>query len=506
MVTILISKVASKAATFPYRWNMKIIRTLSDYSTNGGLVVGVWVFARHGDRTPSRSLCPPEWKEHESMFWRTKLPTPDPVSVLKTFSENFPLDIHPSNQGKFIDVNRRPYGYLTYLGMEQLQTSGRRFAIRYDRHGHHCKREDGDLVKSFLDSWDVQAFSTNYLRTVLSVQCFLDGLLATSTYTPCFKDRILLEDIDALYVPDHSDFSHPKDGMVSIGVRDKTIDKLNAFDRNPALIKHLVTQVVTSPDFIKTDSQAAPLAARLANYLPGLMRENRHTFGGPSGINWIEATDHFVCRRSHAIPFCKFSQFEGDHEAERTLEAMEQNTLAHRTWRFRQWYQSPPLLAEIATPALRDILEQMQATPGLGNQERHPFVLYGCHDVTILALLYAIGAEFLADENNARWRFWPGYGTTLVFELVQITDDLGAITHVVRVLLNGVPVKSVNLLKNSNSSPTEYLGKAPLNLLSLENFEQLITDLEVAGGMPHTFFEAEGDSIPSGSVIKGETG
>jgi hypothetical protein len=193
MVTILISKVASKAAKFPYQWKMNVFRTFSDYSTNGGLVVGVWVFARHGDRTPSRSLCPPEWKERESMFWRSKLPTPDPVSVLKSLSQNFPLDIHPSNQGNFIDVNRRPYGYLTYLGMEQLQTSGRRFAIRYDRHGYHCKREDGDLAMSFLHSWDVQAFSTNYLRTVLSVQSFLDGLLATSIYSPSHNDKILIE-------------------------------------------------------------------------------------------------------------------------------------------------------------------------------------------------------------------------------------------------------------------------------------------------------------------------
>lgn len=480
--------------------------TETDVSTNGGVVEGVWVFARHGDRTPSRSLCASQWKEAEAAFWRSKLPTPDPVTALKILSEHFPLDIHPSNDGQFIDVGRRPYGFLTRLGMEQLHTNGRRFFIRYDRHGQHCPTTSGANIGSFLHSWDVQAFSTNYLRTVLSAQCFLDGLLGTGCFIPTRADEIELEDDESRLVPDHMTVGDATIGTVSVRIRDRSTDNLNAFDRNPQLIKNLVTDVVTSESFVAQDTKAAPMAARLANYLPGLMRENRHTFGGPSGINWIEATDHFVCRRSHGVTFSQFSEFENDSEAERTLEAMEQNTMTHRTWRFRQWYQNPPLLAEIASPALREILEQMQVIPSLGDQERHPFVFYGCHDVTILALLYGIGAEFLADETNGKWRYWPGYGTTLVFELVRIEDDAKKNAYVVRVLLNGRPIRSVKLLEHQQGNAVEYVGQGPMHLLTVTDFESIITNLETIGGMPHAFVPLEDPTFSSGRIVKGETG
>lgn len=489
------------------RGQLRRLSTGPDYSTNGGIVEGVWVFARHGDRTPSRSLCAPQWRDVEAAFWRSKLPTPDPVTALKSMSEHFPPEIHPSNEGQFIDVGRRPYGFLTRLGMEQLHTNGRRFFVRYDRHGHHCRTLSGAKTDLFLHSWDVQAFSTNYLRTVLSAQCFLDGLLGTAVFKPDDSDHVELVDVESRLVPDHTTTLDVADGgTVKIRVRDKATDNLNAFDRNPQLIKNLVTKVVTSDTFIAKDTDAAPLAAKLANYLPGLMRESRHTFGGPSGINWIEATDHFVCRRSHGVNFSRFSEFENDHQVERTLEAMEQNTMAHRTWRFRQWYQNPPLLAEIASPALREILEQMQTTLNLGEQERHPFVFYGCHDVTILALLYGIGADFLANETNSRWRYWPGYGTTLVFELVRIEDDASKVSHVVRVLLNGTPIRSANLLEQNAGGPVEHIGKGPMKLLTVEDFEKLISNLETVGGMPHQFVPIEDENFSSGRIIKGETG
>ena len=488
------------------RGQLRKLSTDSDYSTNGGIVEGVWTFARHGDRTPSRSLCAPQWSDVEAAFWRSKLPTPDPVAALKALSEHFPPDIHPSNDGQFIDVTRRPYGFLTRLGMEQLHTNGRRFFIRYDRHGHHCRTSSGIKADAFLHSWDVQAFSTNYLRTVLSAQCFLDGLLGTGVFTLDESEHIYLVDDESRLVPDHATTLDAEGGTVNIRVRDKLSDNLNAFDRNPQLIKNLVTKVVTTDGFVAKDTEAAPLAARLANYLPGLMRENRQTFGGPSGINWIEATDHFVCRRSHGVKFSRFSEFENDHLVERTLEAMEQNTLAHRAWRFRQWYQDPPLLAEIASPALREILEQMQAALTLGDQERHPFIFYGCHDVTILALLYGIGADFLADETNNRCRYWPGYGTTLVFELVRIGDDTNKVSHVVRVLLNGMPIRSTDLFEYKAGAPVEHIGKGPVALLTVDDFEKLIVNLETVGGMPHEFVPVGDESVSSGRIIKGETG
>ena len=108
---------------------------------------------------------------------------------------------------------------------------------------------------------------------------------------------------------------------------------------------------------------------------------------------------------------------------EQTLKAMSLQTKVHLSWRFRQWYQHRHLLAAIAAPPLREILNQMVKTMQLkpSDLEKRPFTLYSCHDITILGLLYGIGADFLADETVPGWDFWPAYGSTLVFELVRTT-------------------------------------------------------------------------------------
>lgn len=299
-----------------------------DFTRNGGVIEGVWVFSRHGDRTPCRSLCAPHMEETESTFWRTKLPTPDPMSAFKALSACFPPDIHPTNAGTFLDVERRPFGFLTQKGMEQMKANGKRFFTRYDNYGHHCPltSEHSTVGNDFLHSWDVQAYSTNYLRTVTSAQCFLDGLLGANAYNPA-PGRSSMD--EPLEIPNHKTLTDTEQSnvKVSVKIRDRAKDTLNAFDRNPDLMMKLVGAVVGSPQFTARDATAAPLAARLANFMPGLVRKGRKTFGGPSGINWIDATDHFVCRNSHQVAFARFSEFEHDDRVEQTLQAMAHQTV-----------------------------------------------------------------------------------------------------------------------------------------------------------------------------------
>jgi hypothetical protein len=291
------------------------------FLTNEGVVEGVWMFIRHGDRAPSRPLCPPHRRDEEAAYWVTRLPYPDSATAFASFSKRFPLEILPgTNQGKFIDVSRNPFGFLTLSGLEQLRETGHRFFNRYNHHGYHLPDHDNfsyEGAQDFLDAWDVAVYSTNYLRTVMSVQSFLDGLLGTKCYecTQNLHQRPLQPlVIKEAQVPDHSwtkmDESiaitkaatsingqdHDDDALVRIHVRDLANDPLNAFDRNPDLIAELVAEVMLSPEFVSKDARAAPLAARLANVLPGLVRPFRSDFSAkaPSQINWVEAADHFV--------------------------------------------------------------------------------------------------------------------------------------------------------------------------------------------------------------------
>jgi len=411
-------------------FTQKTAQDKPDYWTNDGVVEGVWIFSRHGDRTPGRPLSPEHRRDEEAAYWMTKLPVPDTATVYERFSQYFPVQPTADNGARenFIDAARNPFGFLTNKGLLQLAENGKRFFNRYNKRAHHfpeCK--NWQTAHDFLSVWDVTVYSTNYLRTILSVQSFLDGMFATRCYEPPQHDRmhdpsIIKEERIPNRVVDRQTDQLP---TVKVQVRDLRSDPLNAFDRNPDLIAELVSEVMLSDDFLHSDGNAAPLAARLANILPGLVkRKGTSDFSkrSPSGINWVEAADHFVCRAAHDINLSQFTDFENDDRVTSTLHAMSHPTLAHLSWRFRKWYQHERLLAVIAAPPLREIADQILKTPDLSSHERRPFVIYSCHDITILGLLYGVGADFLAVDDAERndvgsWRWWPPYASNLVFEV-----------------------------------------------------------------------------------------
>lgn len=188
----------------------------------------------------------------------------------------------------------------------------------------------------------------------------------------------------------------------------------------------------------------------------------------------------------------QFTDFEHDDRYEWFMESLSYQTKAHLAWRFRQWYKSPRLLAAIAAPPLREITDQLLPTPGMSECEKRPFTIYSCHDVTILALLYAIGADFLAKDDGEGSRFWPSYASTLVFELVRKSDENCDDSHLVRVLLNGKPVRCVS--KDSyfgGSGSSDPLGHGPSSMLLANDFIEIVEKLEAAGGYSREKVDAE---------------
>ena len=212
------------------------------------------------------------------------------------------------------------------------------------------------------------------------------------------------------------------------------------------------------------------------------------------------------------------------------LASLANPVCSHLAWRFREWYRCPRLLSAVACPPFREMMEQMveasATAKDLGQEDcgKRPFVLYSCHDVTLLALLYAIGADFLvsgedcggvgmseeghtnsgmntagyvtsrntgAKRQQTSWRWWPAYSSTIAFELVRLDDD----QHVIRVILNGdvvrlIPRMSVEdegLLKEQSLSSRQVFGEMNQDgkshsMMRLSDFEQVIRVLEEAGG------------------------
>jgi len=223
----------------------------NDPLTNGGTVVGVWLFHRHGDRAPNRYLGDPQYIQNEAEHWYSRIPTREAHANL---SQYYPPDVHPSqNNGKYQDVNRKPFGFLTYRGMRKMRNVGAKFRQRIERYGHTINSSSS----SFLDNWDVKAYSTSYLRTVMSVQCFLDGLIGKSpsdgiksnnTLNQCqiysssggkkqsYYKAIGRQDRWAHLNMWTSADDIPIDNEIRVQVRDKKKDTLNAFDRQPQMM------------------------------------------------------------------------------------------------------------------------------------------------------------------------------------------------------------------------------------------------------------------------------
>lgn len=433
--------------------------------------------------------------DKEAEFWRTKIPNPMDRSYYHALGEVIPTSVHNSNNGgRFLDADsacqkkREPYGFLTWKGMDQMYHTGRRIARRYGGDGSDSSST------SFLEEWNVKAYSTNYLRTVMSAQCFVDGLIFSSfdsDQTTHSYEQLPVEQFKTNR-PSKDDTFHNNEPIIQVRNRNK--DTLNAFDKNPELMKRLVSDVVSTMEFINRDTKAGCLAARLANFLPGLA--NATSYGGPSNINWIHAADHFICRSSHNVPYSKFSSLstltnhDDDYKNadEQTLAAMSYGVLSHLAWRFRIWYQSPPLLAAIAGPPLKEVMEQIkEMDPEMGTEietesiEKKPFVIYSCHDVTVLSLLYGIGADFLSSDeelndlglhpgNDERWRFWPRYASTLMFELVRVEEDgASSPSKFVRILFNGKEIKPISMIQKKK------------DVLSVSDFKEIIEKLMSKG-------------------------
>ncbi len=460
-------------------------------------VEGVWIFHRHGDRTPNTPLVSEPFMDDEANFWRSKIPPID-GRYYNILSNKFPVDIHESYENKFLDADRgsgEPYGFLSWKGMEQMYLRGREISKRYST----CIDGDGDgygrgkeQLTSMTDQFDIKAFSTNYLRTVKSCQCFLDGLLSDSS-SSLDQDTILDigdenenendDGYDAKCESSHYKRIDPSDYQtysgVTIQVRDREKDTLNAFDTSPELMKRLVREVATQKEFIDRDTKTgATLGARLCHFLPGLMKYKSPGSGMPSGMFWFHASDHFICRSSHSLPFSRYSHVESSSDftsAEQTLQAMSHSVHSHLAWRFGAWYQNPALLAASSGPTLAGIKNQIHdiiSNGGIGDHDqknnKKPFVIYSCHDVTLLSLLYGLGADIDGDNegdgnlnDDDRRRFWPEYASTLVIELSRIESSVDRELdegYVIKIFLNGEPVRAMTTIRGNKEcmNPSDF--------------------------------------------------
>ncbi len=202
------------------------------------------------------------------------------------------------------------------------------------------------------------------------------------------------------------------------------------------------------------------------------------------------AADHFICRASHSVPLTQFSHRQDDPSAEKTLQAMSHATIAHLTSRFRSWYHHPSLLGEMAGPALNDIKIEMRKIIE-GQQSKNTFNLYSCHDVTLLAILYAVrlGGLFSSEESlttglntslidlkEDRFTRWPNYATCLTFELIRVREPVKEDEFIVKLWMNEPTIPEFNIVSiPTTTSLSQHKGD-----MTISDFEGLVYNINKA--------------------------
>ena len=228
----------------------------------------------------------------------------------------------------------------------------------------------------------------------------------------------------------------PTEDPIKVVVRDQSQDILNAYDRDPELMRSLVIQAYNKTDFKEKDQVATEEIARpIKKHIGGVD-------GGVKGgdiegrVDWIHLADHFVCRGRHGLGFTtmegKDDQADEVKEVEKEMEEYGNIVKEHLVWRFGKWFGEKELLSQVGGPMIREVVEHAgkggERLAGEGGEGAKKFNVYSCHDVSLLGILYGLKADVVERDKM----YWPDYGSWISFE---VWDDG------IKIRLNGEGVK-----------------------------------------------------------------
>lgn len=396
----------------------RFVRTLRSVAADSSVthrLRQVQVIHRHGDRSPITPL-------KDETFWSNLLIPPD---VLEKVAQGTTIVRNPNEINTHVAGGRGPFGKLTALGVLQMVQVGTALRERF------VADDDCDSASSSqhhlwdnlrpLQSIDVRVFSTDFPRTIQSVQGLLSGLFPDGISTPIA--------IDVRPTP----WMIP-DPMPRLSKEQEELEKVLA----------------AAPRVREREQELRPLAVRVTQALHEYLAPDAHdaAFGvegehpGEASIEiqplaWVQLAEITKCMavREMLPP---------------TITQHDQETIAaHAAWR---WFQtlSHPRMAFLGMHRLvQQQIEYMEHA-----EKEPPMIIWSGHDSTLIGLLCAYRLE--------RPTTWPEYASYLCLELIEvITEDPKSNPNqktYVRFSLNGEILKS----HWENDEPREMI---PLELL-----------------------------------------
>lgn len=385
--SILVLAATRPSLRSPYSsgaWQSFVVAAESTRSaTSNYRTLKVQIIHRHGDRSPITPM-----KDVE--YWSSQLID---ETTLEKIAEN--TNVYREKEFNHAAGARGPFGKLSKLGLLQMIQVGKTLAEELTE-----ARKDGLFFTPLFDDKrplhpsHMQVYSTDFSRTIQSVQGLLVGL---------FPDRNP--------VPITIDVRHTAE-MIP--------------DPIPRRFKEqevLETQLVQRPHVLAREKEMLPLAVTATTALHDLLGKGAHevSFGVVQDattsieiepLQWNQLAEITVCLASRGLLPAPLT--DADKEA----------IGAHTAWRWFQTLSHPRLIYL----AMHDfVLKQMQAF----GSDAVPLTIWSAHDSTLIALLCAYRLQ--------RPAVWPEYASYLVLELVE---QIATQEKFVRFSLNGERLQS----------------------------------------------------------------
>jgi acid phosphatase len=335
---------------------------------------------RHGDRTPITPLS-------DTAFWASTLPDDNTVQALSSptvtvtdSTVHFPPSLLASGlNGKHKAGGGPVYGMLTSLGILQMISLGSSI-------GEQIRGELAHVHRGDLSHEDVCVYSTNFPRTILSVQALLAGIFPDPLTSAQIK-------IDASYtnilIPD----PQPRHSAEQVALEKELSDKLLA----------------------KRDEEMLGLAKRMTgvlrkeNILSPQSFDTSFGVGEDSGGSAGSATGD----DRRVLPWSQIAEIlKCLHVREKLPSSITPNDLqeiqSHASNRWFTLLRHPRLSALAMSPAVNMLLN-------IVDDDQHKKVaIISAHDSTIIGLICALRLK-----NPA---VWPEYASYFKVEVYECND------------------------------------------------------------------------------------
>ena len=375
---MLLAAMRSSTRTWGRR-SLTVAAETAKYKT-----VKVQVVHRHGDRSPITPM-----KDVE--YWKSQLV--DEQTAFK-IAEN----THVLREVEFSHAAgaRGPFGKLSKLGLLQMIRVGDTLSEEL------TEEKTNGLFYSPLFSTErplhpsnIRVYSTDFERTIQSVQGLLVGLFPGGLATP-----------------------------TTIDVRNTV---LMIPDPNPRRFKEqelLETKLVQRPHVVQQETEMLDLAVKATKALHEMLGEGAHevSFGVVQDSTWSIEVEPLQWNQLAEITVCLDSR--GLLPAPLTSQDKEAIT-RYTAWRWFQTLSHPRLIYL----AMHDfVMKQMNI---FQSADSEPLTIWSAHDSTLIALLCAYRLE--------RPAVWPEYASYLVMELVE---EVHSREKFVRFSINGQRLQS----------------------------------------------------------------